>query len=37
MIIDKPRELIDITATAAYMLDIEMPNGKGEVMHELFK
>ncbi len=36
-IVDKPYDLIDITATAAELLEIDMPTSKGEVMVEMFK
>lgn len=35
--INKPYDLIDITATTCEMMNIDMPTGKGEVMWELFK
>ena len=31
------RELIDISATTAELLDIQMPSGKGQIMFELFE
>ena len=36
-IINIQRSLIDINATAAELLNVENPYGKGNVMHELFK
>ena len=34
---ETPRELIDISSTAAALLKLDMPSGNGKIMHELFK
>lgn len=36
-VIDEPYDLIDITATTAELMHIDMPTGKGVIMKELFK
>jgi hypothetical protein len=35
--IDNPRHLLDVNATAAELLHIDMPTAKGEVIWEMFK
>lgn len=35
--VDKPYDLIDITATAAELMNIDMPTAKGEVIWDMFK
>jgi len=37
VLIDTPRSQIDIAETAAYLMDVDLPGGDGEVMWELFK
>ena len=37
VILTKNRELIDISATVAELLNFELPNSNGEIMEELFK
>lgn len=36
-IVEQEREMIDIPATIAELMDFDLPNGKGEVMKELFE
>lgn len=37
VVVNNPRDLIDISATIAELLQFKMPYGKGQVMMELFK
>jgi len=37
IVFNKPRELTDISATVAHLLNFQMPTSNGSIMHELFK
>ena len=37
VVIDTPRELIDIPTTIALLMSFNFPSGQGKVMHELFE
>lgn len=37
VVIDTPRELIDIPTTIAFLMDFNFPSGQGNVMNELFE